>query len=169
MIHRAVGRAVPVELTDDRRIRRRVVRLAGVSLVALGIVAGLAAATLEAPAAIIASLALGWVLMPAVLAWSLRDVRVRYLLVLPSSLVTVGLLAICVGWLPVTATAAAGWLLVLAGVGLGGALGLWLWFRLLPVPAALDDPLAPGRWALIAVHVALVVTGGALAATVLLD
>jgi hypothetical protein len=37
-----------------------------------------------------------------------------------------------------------------------------------PVPAALDDPLAPGRWALIAVHVVLVVIGWSLAATALL-
>ncbi|MCJ7709607.1 MAG: hypothetical protein MUQ32_02145, partial [Chloroflexi bacterium] len=62
-----------------------------------------------------------------------------------------------------------GWLLMTIGVGLGGVLGLWLWFRLMPVPAALDDPLAPGRWALIGVHVALVVIGLALAATALLD
>ena len=169
MIHQALGRAVPVELTDDRRIRGRVLRLAGVSLVALGLVAGLAAATLEAPPVVLASLALGWVLMPAVLAWSLRDPRARYLLVVPSSLVTLGVLAICAGWMPAAAMAAVGWLLVLAGVGLGGALGLWLWFRVLPVPAALDNPLAPGRWALIAVHAALVVVGVALAATALLD
>jgi hypothetical protein len=54
------------------------------------------------------------------------------------------------------------------GVGLGGVLGLWLWFRLAPVPAALDDPLAPGRWGLIAVHVALVAIGWSLAASSLL-
>ena len=169
MIHEALGRAVPTELTDDRRIRGRVVRLAVVSLVALGLVAGLAAATLDAPPAILAGLATGWVLMPTVLAWSLREPRVRYLLVVPSSLVTLGLLAICIGWMPASAMAAAGWLLMTLGVALGGVLGLWLWFRLLPVPAALDDPLAPGRWALIAVHVALVVVGWALAATALLD
>lgn len=168
MIHRALGRPVPVELTDDRRIRGRVRRLAGVSLVALGLVVGLAAATLDAPTWVLAGLALGWVLMPTVLAWSLRDERARYLLVVPSSLVTMGLLAICVGWLPAAAPAAAGWLLMTAGVGLGGALGLWLWFRLVPVPAPLDDPLAPGRWGLIAVHVGLVVVGVALAATALL-
>lgn len=169
MIHRALGRAVPIELTDDRRIRHRVLRLAAVSLVALGLMAGLVAATLEAPPAVLAGLVLGWVLMPVVLALSLSELRVRYLLVVPSSLVTLGLLAICIGWLPASPTAAAGWLLMTVGVALGGVLGLWLWFRLLPVPAALDDPLAPGRWALIAVHVALVVVGWALAATALLD
>jgi FtsH-binding integral membrane protein len=169
VIHEALGRAVPIELTDDRRIRHRVLRLAAVSLVALGLVCGLGAATLDAPPVIVASLALGWVLMPTVLAWSLREPRARYLLVVPSSLVTLGLLAICLGWMPTSEMAAAGWLLMTIGVALGGVLGLWLWFRLMPVPAALDDPLAPGRWALIAVHVALVGIGWALAATALLD
>ena len=169
MIHEALGRAVPIELTDDRRIRHRVLRLAAVSLVALGLVCGLGAATLDAPPVIVASLAFGWVLMPTVLAWSLREPRARYLLVVPSSLVTLGLLAICLGWMPTSEMAPAGWLLMTIGVALGGVLGLWLWFRLMPVPAALDDPLAPGRWALIAVHVALVVIGWALAATALLD
>jgi len=169
VIHQALGRAVPVELTGDRRIRGRVMRLAVVSLVDLGLVAGLAAVTLDAPPAILACLTLGWILMPAALAWSLHDPRARYLLVVPASLVTLGLLAICLGWMPASGVVAAGWLLMAIGVGLGGVLGLWLWFRLLPVPAALDDPLALGRWALIAVHVVLVVIGAALAATVLLD
>ena len=126
MIHQALGRPVPIELTDDRRIRGRVVRLAVVSLVALGLVAGLAAATLDAPPAILAGLALGWVLVPAVLAWSLRELRARYLLVVPSSLVTLGLLSICIEWMPASAMAAAGWLLMTIGVALGGVLGLWL-------------------------------------------
>jgi hypothetical protein len=169
MIHAALGRPVPVELTDDRRVRGRVLRLAAVSLVALGLVAGLTAATLDAPPAVLAALVLGWVMMPAVLAWSLREARVRYLLVVPSSLVTAGLLAICIGWLPASAAGSAGWLLLAAGVGLGGVLGLWLWYRLAPVPAALDDPVAAGRWALIGLHVTLVVIGLALAATALFD
>lgn len=169
MIHEALGRAVPIELTGDRRIRSRVLRLAAVSLVALGLVTGLAAATLDAPAAVVAGLALGWVLMPTVLVWSLSELRVRYLLVVPSTLVTLGLLAICLGWMPASALAATGWLLMTIGVGLGGVFGLWLWFRLMPVPAGLDDPLAPGRWALIGVHVGFVVIGWALAATALLD
>ncbi|MCJ7711481.1 MAG: hypothetical protein MUQ32_11710 [Chloroflexi bacterium] len=169
MIHQALGRAVPIELTVDRRIRSRILRLAAVSLVALGLVTGLAAATLDAPAAVVASLALGWVLMPTVLVWSLSELRVRYLLVVPSTLVTLGLLAICLGWMPASALAATGWLLMTIGVGLGGVFGLWLWFRLMPVPAGLDDPLAPGRWALIGVHVGFVVIGWALAETALLD
>lgn len=167
MIHEALGRPVPVELTGDRRIRHRVWRLAAVSLVALGLVSGLAAATLDAPPAVMASLVAGWILMPTALTWSLRELRARYLLVVPSSLVTLGLIAICIGWMPGSAVAATGWMLMAIGVGLGGVLGLWFWFRLVPVPAALDDPLAPGRWALIAVHVALVAIGWALAATAL--
>ena len=84
--------------------------------------------------------------MPTVLAWSLREARVRYLLVVPSSLVTVGLLAICIGWLPASAAAAAGWLLLTVGVGLGGGLGLWLWYRLAcpsrPRSTTLSPPVA---------------------------
>ena len=56
MIHEALHRPVPVELTDDRRIRRRVKRLAAVSAVALGLIWALAPATLEAPAAVDAAL-----------------------------------------------------------------------------------------------------------------
>ena len=33
---------------------------------------------------------------------------------------------------------------------------LWFWFRWLPVPTGLDDPFAPSRWLLIAIHVGLV-------------
>ncbi|HEX5395947.1 MAG TPA: hypothetical protein VFX74_02535 [Candidatus Limnocylindria bacterium] len=169
MIHRALGRPTPIELSDDRRIRGRVQRLAAISLIALGLVTGIGAATLDAPPPVLACLALGWVLMPTVLAWSLRDPQARYLLIIPSTLVTIGLLAICIGWMPGSATAAAGWLLMTIGVSLGGVLGLWLWFRLMPVPAALDDQLAPGRWALIVVHVALIVIGWLLVATALAD
>ena len=55
-----------------------------------------------------------------------------------------------------------------AGVLLGGFMGLWFWFRVAPVPAGLDDPTARGRWSLIALHVALIVLGLALAALPLL-
>ena len=50
MIHEALGRPVPVELTSDRRVRGRVLRLAAVSLVALGLVVGLAARDARRPA-----------------------------------------------------------------------------------------------------------------------
>jgi hypothetical protein len=164
MIHEALGRPVPVELTGDRRIGHRVLRLALVSLVALGLVWALASTTLETPPAVEAVLALGWVLMPVCLLWSVVAPQARYLLVVPASLVTGGLLAISVWWLPGSAVAATGWLLVTAGVALGGLLGLWLWFRVAPVPASLDDPYRRGRWGLIGIHVALIVVGWILAA-----
>jgi hypothetical protein len=167
VIHAALGRPVPVELTDDPRMKGRVRRLAGVSLLALGLITGLAASTLEAPVLVIVPLALGWAAMPAVLVWSLVDTRARYLLAVPSALVTLSLLGVCAVALPPAQIAAVGWLLVTGGVLLGGALGLWTWFRLLPVPSALDSPMAVGRWALIVIHVSLVVVGWALAATAL--
>jgi len=55
--------------------------------------------------------------------------------------------------------------MITAGVVFGGVLGLWFWYRLLPVPAVLDDPYAPGRWALIGIHVALITAGLMMAAT----
>jgi hypothetical protein len=168
MIHRALRRPVPVELTGEPRIVRRVRRLAGTSIVALGLVWALARTALHVPPAVDVLLLSGWILMPSILVWSLFDSRVRYLLVLPALLVTVGLATICLSWLPAAPVAAAGWVLLTLGIALGGGLGLWLWYRLLPVPAWLDDPYAPGRWALIGIHVALVVTGWVLAATPLL-
>ncbi len=137
------------------------------SAVALGLIWGLAVATLEAPVAVDAAFAAGWLLMPLTLVASLRRPGLRYGLVLPASLVSIGLLSVCLGWLPVDPAATAGWLLMTAGVALGGGLGLWLWFRLLPVPARLDDPFSTARWALIGVHVALVVAGFGLAAQAL--
>ena len=50
VIHEALGRAVPVELTGDGRIRGRILRLAAVSLVALGLVTGLAGGDARGPA-----------------------------------------------------------------------------------------------------------------------
>ena len=168
MIEAASGRAVPVELSGDRRFARRVWRLAATSAIALGLICGLAIATLELPAAVPTAFVLGWGLMPTILLGSLARPRLRYGLVVPASLVTLGLLSVCYGWLPSDRLAAAGWLLLTAGVALGGVLGLWLWYRLIPVPARLDDPFATGRWALIGVHVGLVVVGFAFAATALL-
>jgi hypothetical protein len=160
-------RPVPVELGPDRAFGRRVRRLGWVSLVALGIIWWLGAATLRAPPFVDVALAGGWGLMPATLFASLAAPRLRYGLVVPASLVGGALLAICAWWLPPSATAAAGWVLIAAGVGLGALQGLWFWFRLLPVPSALDAPFAPGRWALIAVHISLIVAGMLLAATAL--
>lgn len=161
-------RATPTELSADPRMARRVARLGFVSLVALGLIWALAAATLHAPPLVDGALAAGWVLMPTILFASLPRPRLRYGLVLPGSLVGLGLVAICAAWLPVGFAATAGWLSITAGVVLGSVLGLWFWYRLLPVPEGLDDPYSAGRWALIGVHVALIVVGLGLAATALL-
>ena len=163
-----VAPAGSLELSDDRRMAGRVRRLARTAAVALGIIWWLAVSTLEAPPMVGASLLLGWASMPAILVMSLRRPRLRYALVLPSSLVGVPLLGITALFLPASAVAAAGWLLMTAGILLGGALGLWFWYRVLPVPRALDDPFSAGRIALIGVHVALIVAGAALASTGLL-
>ena len=167
MIHEALHRPIPVELTEDPRIRRRVRRLAAVSAVALGLIWGLAVATTGSPAWVVVVLFSSWLLMPAVLLASLRDARLRYGLAIPSVSASLGLMAIVAGASP-GGLAGVGWLLIMLGVLLGGAMGLWFWFRVLPVPTVLDAPDAPGRWALIAVHVALILVGLVLAASALL-
>jgi len=149
----------PVELSDDAGFRRRIVRLAVTSVFGLAAIALLALATLEAPPLVDGALLAGWATMPVLLLVSLRWPAVRWALVVPSTLVGLGLVGVCVLALPGEAVAAAGWLLVTAGIVLGGVLGAWFWFRLAPVPAALDDPFSPPRWALVGVHVALVVGG----------
>ena len=156
-----------VELRRDRGFDARVLRLTAVSSIALGIVWALAVATLDAPAAVEGALLAGWFLMPAILAASLAEPRLRYGLVVPATLVTVALLAVAVRWLPAEPLGAVGWLSLLAGVGLGGVMGMWLWYRLLPVPPALRDPFGPARWRLIGVHVVLVVLGAILASSTL--
>jgi hypothetical protein len=163
-----LARRPPVELSSDPRFAGRVRRLALTSIVALGLIWGLAVATLEVPPLIGAGLAAGWLLMPAILVSSLADPRWRYALVVPASLVGVCLLAISVAWRPAPPLAAAGWVMITGGVLLGGLLGLWFWYRLVPVPTPLDDPFSPGRLALIRAHVALIVGGLLLAASPLL-
>ncbi len=167
VIGTASPRSIPVELTTDRRFSRRVKRLAATSAVALGLIWALAITTLELPLVIDLAFLAGWALMPTTLVASLVRPRLRYGLAVPASLVAIGLLAICIGWLPNDRVVATGWLLITAGIALGGALGVWLWYRPVPVPARLDDPFSTGRWLLIGVHVALVVTGWGLAASTL--
>lgn len=159
--------AGPLELSPDARFRRRVVRLSIVSAVALGIIWWLATATPGIPAAVGLPFLAGWLLMPLTLVASLARPRLRYGLVVPTSLVSIGLLAVVVGWPPAEGVALAGWVLMLLGVALGGGLGLWFWYRLLPVPAGLDDPFSPARWALVGLHIALTVAGMVLVATAL--
>ena len=160
----AVARPRAVEMSDDPRFARRVGRLALVASVALGVIWALAVSTLAASPLVEISLAAGWILMPTVLAASLARPELRYALVVPAMLVSGGLLAICAWWLPAAPIPATGWVLMTAGIALGGLLGLWFWFRLLPVPDALHDPFAPARIALIKAHVALIVVGALLAA-----
>ena len=152
-----------VEMTQDSRFGVRVIRLAATSVVALGLIWGFQFATLEPPAFVGISLAAGWALMPVLLIASLRWPVARYGLALPSTLVGAGLIAICLTALPAGWGAdRVGWLMTTAGVLMGGVLGLWFWFRLAPVPRLLDDPFSPGRWILVAVHIALIVVGLAL-------
>jgi hypothetical protein len=156
---RALARELPIEMTGDPRFAPRVKRLASTSMVALGLIWALAVVTLEAPPLVDAALAAGWLLMPTTLFASLARPRLRYGLVVPSTLVGVGLLAVSVRWLPNDPVAATGWLMMTAGVLLGGLLGLWFWYRLAPVPIRLNDPFSGGRWVLIGVHVLLIVVG----------
>ena len=158
-----VRRAPPVELSADPRFAGRVRRLAATAVVALGFIWALAITTLEVPPLVVGMLTTGWVAMPAILVASLARPRLRYALVVPSTLVGTGLLAISAAWLPANAIAAAGWLLMTVGILLGGLMGLWFWFRLVPVPERLDDPFSRGRMALIGVHIALIVAGLSLA------
>lgn len=159
----------PIEMTDDPRFAPRVTRLAATSVVALGIIWFLAGAALSAePLAINLALLGGWILMPTTLGLSLRWPRVRYAVVLPSALVSLALVAICLGFLPQNPAARLGWLLLTAGILFGGLLGVWFWFRFLPVPASLHAPFSAGRWSLIATHVALIVVGAVLAGLPLL-
>lgn len=164
-----LARVTPLELTDDQRFAGRVRRLARVAVVALGIIWWLAVTTLDAPAPVGLALLLGWASMPVILLTSLRRPRLRYALVIPSSLVGLPLIAISALFLPSSPMAASGWLLVTAGVLMGAWLGLWFWYRLLPVPRALDDPFAAGRLGLIGLHVALIVAGIALASVGMLS
>lgn len=159
----------PVELTSDAAFARRIIRLALTSSIALGLVWLLATVTLDVHPGVGASLALGWLSMPSILFLSLRRPRLRYALAIPSALVAVPLLIICAVNLPAEPVARTGWLLLTAGILSGGVLGVWFWFRWLPVPGWLHAPFSPGRWVLVWLHVALVVSGLVLVGVALLQ
>jgi hypothetical protein len=149
----------PTELTADPRFTERVVRLTITSACALALIWFLSTVTLQPHPMIGLGLALGWVLMPSVLGLSLRWPRLRYALIVPATLVTVALLAICATALPQNRVIASGWLLITGGVLLGALLGAWFWFRWMPVPGRFSDPFSRGRWALIVVHIGLIALG----------
>ncbi len=149
---------VSPEMSTDRRFRGRLRRLVVVSAIMLGAITLLAVVATNAPPAVIGVLALGWVLMPTLLYASMERPRLRHLLVLPATLVAVGLIAVATG-LEGSPMADVGWWLVAGGVLFGGALGMWFWYRWLPVPRALDDPFSAGRITMIVIHVAMIMVG----------
>ena len=150
------ARPRPVELSADGAFNRRIVRLGVVSAIVLGMIA-IVAERQSAPAMIVALLLVGWGTMPTLLFLSLWRPLLRIGLLIPSTTVTLGVLWLAAS--PPAASPSAGWPLIAIGILLGDLLGIWFWFRLLPVPAALDRPFSPGRWAMVAVHVACVVVG----------
>jgi hypothetical protein len=153
-----VGARDGVELTDDRIFTHRVRRLVAISAVALGVITWLAWRS-DGPSWSIVLLAAGWVLMPTVLAISLRRPLARYALVIPASLVIVGLWGMVT---TATGTELLGWSLVLAGILFGGTLGMVFWYRWVSIPRRFNDPFGPARIALVAVHIGLVLAGAAI-------
>ena len=153
-----VGARHGVELTDDRIFAHRVRRLVAISAVALGVITWLALRA-DGPSWSIMLLAAGWVLMPTVLAISLRRPPVRYALVIPASLVIVGLWGMVT---TATGTELLGWTLLFAGILLGGTLGMVFWYRWLSVPRQFNDPFGPARMTLVAIHIGLVLAGAAI-------
>lgn len=152
-----------IEMSADPVFLPRVRRLAKVSSVALGIIWFLAIRASEPHSnAIDAALLVGWFLMPTVLWASIRRPEMRPLVFLPSALVTVGLVALCLTAMPGDFVVRSGWLLITGGILFGGFLGGWFWFRWFPVPASLDAPFSSPRWMLIGAHVAMIVVGLAL-------
>lgn len=144
-----------VELTTDPLFARRIRRLVGVSAVALGVIAWLSVRS-GGPRASVILLVFGWVTMPVVLAVSLSRPMLRYALVLPATLVTVGLVGMV---LSTDGAETVGWMLITLGIAVGGSLGMWLWYRWFPVPYILDDPYGIPRMMLLSVHIILVISG----------
>lgn len=148
----------PVEMTTDPGFTARIRRLIGVSIVALGSITLLVFVVADAgwlPTALLIS---AWVLMPALLAYSLSKPVWRYLLALPAVAASVALLLVAIestgpSW------AWAGWWMMTIGVLSGGSLGTWFWYRWLPVPRPLDEPFSRGRWVLVSIHAGLIATG----------
>jgi hypothetical protein len=154
VLHPSTG----IEMTHDHSFEARVRRLSVVSLFALGTITWLAIEE-EASPAIVVMLIAGWLLMPTVLRSSLQRPMLRFALAVPASFVAIGLTGLCLTSLPDNAINAAGWWMVTASIWLGATMGMWLWFRWMPVPMALADPFGRARLALIALHVGGVLAG----------
>jgi len=152
-----------IEMTENRIFAHRVRRLVAISVVALGVIWGLAFMD-GAPGWVLVFLALGWGLMPTILAGSLHRPTLRYALVVPATVVPIGLVGMVASGVTSTVN---GWIVMAAGILVGGFLGLWFWFRWLPVPREFDDPFAWPRVTLIGVHIALVLVGAAMVAVAL--
>jgi hypothetical protein len=133
-----------------------------VSVVALGIIFWLSVRVFPGHVAIATMLGAGWLLMPTLLCLSLRRPMWRFGLLVPAALVSTALMAESAIAFSLSESSRVGWLLITTGVLVGGALGGWFWYHWLPVPLALIDPFAKGRWAAIGVHAALVIVGAVL-------
>ncbi len=144
-----------VELTRDRLFEHRVRRLVAISAVALGVIWALAFVG-EGARWILVLLGIGWVVMPTVLALSLSRPMTRFALVVPASAESIGLIAMTMS---APGSTVVGWAFVTAGILFGGSVGMWFWFRWLPVPRAFDDPFGFSRLVLVGVHVGLVLIG----------
>ncbi len=144
-----------IELTADAVFQRRIRRLVALSAVALGLMLWLAARD-GAQWWVLALIGVGWVLMPTFLALSLSKPRVRYMLIVPATTVSLGLIAMT---LATEGSTRVGWMLLAFGVLSGGAFGIWFWYRWVPVPRLLDDPFGWPRLSLIALHLGLILWG----------
>ncbi len=144
-----------VELTTDRAFTHRIRRLVWISALALGVIWVLAFVEGAPPWALLL-VAAGWVLMPVLLAASIRQPALRLLLVAPAGCASLGLIGVTASAGPDTTL---GWAMVTAGVLFGGTLGMWLWYRWAPVPPSFDSPFGLPRIGLIAVHVGLILFG----------
>ena len=162
MMH-VIRQPTGVEFTHDESFEARIRRLSVVSVVALGIITALAIRD-DAPIGVVLALVVGWVLMPSLLRLSLRRPPLRYALAIPATAVTGALGVFCLTALPSDASVA-GWWMITGSIALGALMGMWLWFRWLPVPRDLEDPFSLQRLALVAVHVAGVLAGIVLVVT----
>ena len=52
-----------------------------------------------------------------------------------------------------------GWVMILVGILVGATLGMWFWYRWLPVPDGFNDPYGARRMVLIGAHIGLVLFG----------